>query len=282
MSVHNTNGKVGTPEDLSCFTPSPVASSPDAPSPVLRQFQSPNLLHSSIVSPSEQSLLLSSPLLLFFPEAPEFNVDRIFSEFIKPLVDSVASRNWESLKLTIHIRNPETVDDIIKAATCQRTEHFERILSGSRIMHCSLRRHVGCFIGCAGKRRTCVRIRRSNIFILVLLKKVFDIGSLCDFLTRLKPAPTDSGLRKYLIRLPISEITAPSDVRGFLSGLEVLVKERERQLVVRFSALTTRDLELKHNPPVRRSKSCESIGSIDSFLSDPVVDWKELLYGFNR
>ena len=41
-------------------------------------------------------------------------------------------------------------------------------------------------------------------------------------------------------------------------------------------------LEQKHKPGGRRSESFESIRSLDSFLSDPVVDWKELLYGYNQ
>ena len=239
MSVHNTNGKVGTPEDLSCFTPSPVASSSDAPSPVLPQLQSPNLLHISIVSPSEQPLLVSS-LLGLFPQGPDYEMD--------------------SLELTIHLQDPETVDDIIKMAPCQRMEHFGNNLSGYWTKHLSLSRHVSGFIECAGER-TC---------------------SLSHFLTRLKLAPTDSGLRKYLIRLSTSVINAPSDVGDVFSGLEAPFTGRERQLVVKFSASMTRDLEQKHDPPVRRSKSCESIRSTGSFLSDSVVDWEELLYGYNR
>ena len=278
MSVHNTNGKVGTPEDLSCFTPSPVASSSDAPSPVLPQLQSPNLLRSSIVSPSEQTLLVSS-LLGLFPQGPGYEMEWRFFAFIEPPVDSVASR-LVSLELTIHLQDPETVDDIIKMAPCQRMEHFGSNLLGYRTKHSSLSRHVSCFIECAGERTYCVT-RQSALYVLVSLQMAFLIRSLSHFLTRLKPAPTDSGLRKYLFRLSTSVINAPSDVGDVFSGLEVSFTERERQLVVKFSASMTRDLEQKHDPPVRRSKSCESIRSTGSFLSDSVVDWEELLYGYN-
>ena len=69
------------------------------------------------------------PISLLFPEALDHEVDWTFSEFIKPLVDSVASRNWESLKLNVRSQDSETVDDIIRAGPCKPMDSFERNLS---------------------------------------------------------------------------------------------------------------------------------------------------------
>ena len=47
------------------------------------------------------------------------------------------------------------------------------------------------------------------------------------------------------------------------------------------SCSITSDSERKHNPGCRRSGSCETVESMNSFQTDSVVDWKDLLYGYN-
>ena len=125
-------------------------------------------------------------------------------------------------------------------------------------------------------------IRRSALFSFVLFQKIFDIGNLSGCVTRLKPASADLATGEFPGSLRINHITTSSDVPGGANSFEISVTALGRQIVVNFSGLTTKDLEQMHNSLGRRSASCESIRSMDSFLSDPIVDWKDLLYGYNR
>ena len=259
MSVHNANRRVGTPEDLRCFTRSPIVGSPNAPSPVLPQFQSPNLLRSSIVSPSEHTLRVPGSRFSF-PEA-----QLAFSELIT-LLEGMGSLDGGSLKLDIHSRNAEIVYDTIEAMTCQTMERSETNISHYRILNSSLTRLLSGCIERAPEGMTCSGIWRP---------------ALIDFVTRLKPGSADSATENFPRSLRIDRITASCNVRGCAYRFEISFTAFGRQTVTTLLYLTTKDLGQIHNSRVRRSESCESTRSIDSFLSDPVVDWKELLYGYN-
>ena len=261
LSAHNANRQVGTPEDLSCFTPSPIASSPNAPSPVPLHFRSPNLSRSSIVPPSERILFVPSHLLLFH-EAPDHEVDRIYCTLITPPAASPA------LGCGVFL----TVDDIIKAATFYKMERFESNLSHCPTLHSFLTRFLSGSIERAHERTTLSWLLRAAFFVLGLFHKIFE----------LKSASTESATEKFPCSLRINHITTSSDVRGGANRFEISVTALGHQIVVSFPDLTMEYLEQMHNPRVRRSESCESIRSFDSFLSDPVVDWKDLLYGYNR
>ena len=191
-------------------------------------------------------------------------VDRIFSESIQAVVDYIASQNSESVTLDFRSKVTEAVDDFIKVVRCQ------------------VKRYMSRFTGDAGKRLMLSKKRRSALFFLVLLQTVFDIGNLFDCVIEAKPASTDSGVKMFLISLRISCSTTSSDVRGGTNRFEISFTALVCQTMVNFPDLTTKDLGQTDNPRVRRSESCESIRSFDSFLSDPVVDWKYLLYGYNR
>lgn len=95
MPVHNANRQIETPEDLSCFTPSPVASSPNAPSPVLPRFQTPDLLLN---------------------------------------MDYIVPQHNESVTLDFRSRDSEAVDDIIEAVRCLVKTIFDCDLSSYRII----------------------------------------------------------------------------------------------------------------------------------------------------
>lgn len=243
LLVHNTNGQVGTPEDLSCFTPSSVASISNAPSPVLAHFQPPDLL---------------------------------------PNVDYIASQNTESVTLDFCSKDSEAVYDIMNALKGPIERLYESVLSLCRIVV---------------KQLTGSRFRRSALVFLVSFS-----------------ALSGSEREKFLISLRMSDITTRSDVRGVASAFEVSITEIAIALagilpdlitnllvcsnelcesirsvdcfvsgsVVDWVELLYKCLEQKHNPPVRRSVSCESIRSLESFLSDPVVNWKDLLHGHNQ
>ena len=206
----------------------------------------------------------------------------IFSEFIEPLIDSVASRNCEFLEWNVCAQDLETVNNIIKALNSQPMERFESDLLHYPILHSFLTRRVRCLNECARKQRTFSRARRFALYSFVLFEMAFRIGHLSGSVSRLKPGSADSASEKFLRSLRINHITTSSDVRGGANGFGISVTALGSPIVIILPGLTTKDLEQKHNSPVRRSKSCESIRSIDSFLSDPVVDWKELLYGYNR
>ena len=269
LSVRNADRQVGTPEDLSCFTPSPIASSPNTPSPVPLHFRSPNLSRSSIVPPSERIIFVPSPPLLF-PEAPDHEVDRIFFTSIT-LLEVSASGSWV----------PLTLNDVIKAVTCQRMERFESDFSHYPVLHSILTRLLSGFIERIRERMTFSRLRRSDIEDPLKKKPGQENGNLSDYIIQLKPAPTGFRTKKFLRRLRINFVITSSDARGGVNGFEISFTASGHQIVIEFSGLIIEDLEQMHNSRVRRSESCESIRSLDSFLTDPVVDWKELLYGYN-
>ena len=269
-SVHNVNRQAGTPEDLSCFTPSSVASSPNAPSPVPLHFPSLNLLHSRMVKPSKQILAVPRSLLLS-PEGPDLKVNWIFFTSITPLEVS-ASGSWV----------PLTLNDIIKAVTCQKMERFESDLSHYPVLHSILTRLLSGFIERIRERMTFSRLRRSDIEDPLKKKPGQENGNLSDYIIQLKPAPTGFRTKKFLRRLRINFVITSSDARGGVNGFEISFTVSGHQIVVNFSGLTIEDLEQMHNSRIRRSESCEIIRSLDSFLTDPVVDWKEWLYGYNR
>ena len=75
--------------------------------------------------------------------------------------------------------------------------------------------------------------------------------------------------------LPISE---PGSARKIHHSGEVSLYRTR----VKVSWSITSDLEQNHNLGGRRSGSCETIGSANSFRTDSVVDWGELLYGYNQ
>ena len=79
--MHNADRQLVTPENLSCFTPSPVASGPNAPNADLRQSQSPYLLSNRIVSPSERSLLVPRSPVVSSPNVPNADLRQSQSPF---------------------------------------------------------------------------------------------------------------------------------------------------------------------------------------------------------
>ncbi|KAK0507374.1 hypothetical protein JMJ35_010412 [Cladonia borealis] len=267
--------EAGTPEGLSCFTPPPIASSPIVPSQDLPHFQSPHLLHSSIVSTSKKPLLAPNHCL-FSPKSPEDEVDLTFFEFTMPLVDRVT---WKSMKLYFCPRYSNSVDDIIRVAMCRAMGPSERDFSQFRslVLNPSLPRLGSCFIEHANKRVKFSKIRRFALFYRVLFKKLYEIVFISGCVTRLKPPSTASG-----INLGISFLIISSDVHGSTGAFELSVTALGGKIVVKVSNLTILDSKRKHKPGGRRSESFDSIRSFDSFLSDPVVDWKELLYGYNQ
>lgn len=320
--MHNANGQSGTPKELSCFTPSPVASSPIVPSLDPPDFTYPNLLWNSLVSPSEQALLapnavssdlpyLQSPCLLpssiastsektlsapslslVSPENPSHEGNLTFSQFTMVLVDQMAS--WKSVKIDIlsknsrrskiftkskYFRGEQCMDDIIRVAKCQPYGPSEGEFSSFRSLS-SLPRLGSCFMEYAGER--VMFSGRSALFYFVLLRFLYDIGFVSGSVTRLQPASTDSGTQNLSDSLRISNITTARGVCSSASGFELSVTGLGRDTVVKFSIMISLDLEQKHNPDGRRRDSFESIRSLDSFLSDPVVDWKELLHGYNQ
>ena len=103
-----------------------------------------------------------------------------------------------------------------------------------------------------------------------------------DLLARLKTASTQLGIQKFSDSLRIRDIPDSSDVRGSPSEFELSIKGLGCEIVVIFSSTISLALEQKHNPDGRRRESFDSVMSLDSFLSDPVVDWNGLLYGYNR
>ena len=288
LLVHNANRQLGTPGELSCFTLSPVASSPIVSSPDLWHLKSPNLLRISIVSPSEQAFQApscssssSSSSSLVSPESSNI-LDLTFPELTTALKERLAS--WESAKLDIFSRDSNIVDDFISVAICAPMEPLEEVVSilVSLVVFPSLPKLGSCFIEYAGKRIMFSKIQRSALFYFVLFRKRYDYGVFRGATSRLKPASTDSAFKNFPDSLQISHTTTSSDVRGGPSGFELSVTALGCEIVVKFSSLTSLDLEQKHNPDGCRRESFESTRSVSSFLSDSVVDWKELLYGYNQ
>ena len=286
--VHNANRQLGTPGELSCFTPSPVASSPIVSSPVLWHLKSPNLLGTSIVSPSEQAFQApscssssSSSSSHVSPESSNL-LDLTFPEFTTALKERLAS--WESVKLDIFSRDFNDVDDFTSVTICAPMKHFEKELSKlvSLDVYSSLPKLGSCFIESAGQRTMFSKIQRFALVDFVLFRKLYDYGVFRGSTSQLKPASTDSAFKNFPDSLQISHATTSSDVRGGPSGFELSVTALECEIVVKFSSLTSLDLEQKHNPDNCRRESFESTRSLSSFLSDSVVDWKELLYGYNQ
>ena len=138
-----------------------------------------------------------------------------------------------------------------------------------------------CFIGSTSKLVMFSEIQQSALLLYFLLS-LYDIGSMSDLLARLKHASTGSRNRWFSDSLRARDIFDSSDVRGSPSEFELNIKGIGYDIVVTFSSLTSLGLEQKHNPDGRRRGSFDSVMSLDSFLSDPVVDWNGLLYGYNR
>ena len=319
MLLHNANRRIGTPEGLSCFTPSPVASSPIVPSPDLPHFNSSNLLRTSIVSPSQDlcapnaaspnlphsSIALTSvkvffgpTLRRFSPEPSKDEVDLTFSVSTTALLSTTALvdrlASWKSVKLDIFSRNSRNsrywnrsvqgMNDIIRDIECYSYELTGADLSDfmSLVLKNSLPRLGGCFVEYVVKRVMSSRIIRRSILMHFVLKKLSDIGFISDLVAQLKTASTELGIQNFSDSLRICDITTPGNGRGSASGFELSVTGLGCDLVIKFSSLISLELEQKHNPDGRRRESFDSVRSLDSFLSDPVVNWKELLYGYNQ
>ena len=280
LFVHNANWQLGTPEELSCFTTSPVASSPILPSADLLHLKSPNHLRPSIVSPSEQAFLgpdaaspnlphnsiaLTSVKVFFGPTLGHFCSADIFSEI------SRESRYWErgvirDTGLRWCYPYEFSKEDLLRFASLSRNA------SPPRPGH--------CFTESTSDLTLFSSMRRSAL--LYFLLSLYDIGLMSDLLARLKTASIGSGTRWYSDGRRIYDITDSSDLRGSPSKFELYIKGIGYDIVVTFSSLTSLGLEQKHNPDGRRRESFDSVMSLDSFLSDPVVDWNGLLYGYNR
>ena len=306
LSAHHANRQVATPEDLSCFTPSPVPSSPSAPSPVLPRFAVLKLVRVSTDSPFPRTVLISSPRLLS-PEAPYHGLHRKYSKLITSLVEY----DCESLKLDIRSRKSEIMDDIMDTLASQMLEDLEIGTIHQRLNHFLPIFASWLFLYYA-LQLSFFRMTKQALLYLLLIQEV---------LPGLELAYLDSAIRKFVLGLRLSDITTTNDVGGGAGALEVSFTQRWSVLVVTFSGiiitvlkqrrnprvrrsescdnirglisfrseffvdwekLVYELLEEKHNPPVRRSKSCESIRSSDSFLPDPVVNWEDLIYGYNR
>ena len=275
--------------------------------------QIPDLLRTSIVSPSQDLLapnaassdLAHDPIALtsvkiflaptpslFSPEPPKDKVDLTFCVSTTALVDRLAS--WKSVKLAIFSRNSRNsrywngsvqgMNDIIRDTECYPYEPTEADLSDfmSQVLKQSLPRLGGCFVEYVAKREMSSRIIRRSDLMYFVLEKLSDIGFITDLVAHLKPASTDSGIRNFSDSLRISHITTSSDVRGSPSEFELSIKVLGCEIVVIFSSTICLALEQKHRPDGRRRESFDSVRSLGSFLSDPVVDWKELLYGYNQ
>ena len=316
LLLHNANRRIGTPEELSCFTPSPVASSPIVPSPDLPHFKSPNLLRTSIVSPSEQAFLgpnaastdpphssiaprsvkvfLAPTPSLFCPEPHDDEVNLTSSGSTTALVSTTALEDrmasWKSMKLDVFSRNSRNlrywnrgvqgVDDIVRDMGCHPCEPSEKyLLCSMSLSFNSTPPRLGncCFLEYAGKRVVFSRIRRT--FYFVLFQRLYTIGFISDLVARLKTASTELGTQNFSDSLRIIDITTTSDVRGRTCGFELSITGLGCDLMTKFSGSIDLESEHKHNPKGRRRESFDSVMSLDSFLSDPVVDWKELLYG---
>ena len=286
LFVHNANWQLGTPEELSCFTPSPIASSPSVPSPDFWHVRSPDLLPTFIVSPSQDlAPNAASPDLPQFRESPNDEVDLTYFKFMKILVDRLAS--WDSVKLEIIPTNPresrysigvQTMGDVNRVGVCYPTgppsdeDSLYLMLLG---LNPSLPRLGSCFVRYVGKRMMSSRIMWQSTLVYFVLFT----GFMSDRLARLKTASTQLGLQKFSDSL---RIRTSSDVRGSPSEFELSVTGLGYNIVVTFSSLTSLGLEQKHSPDGRRRESFDSVMSLDSFLSDPVVNWNELLYGYNQ
>ena len=207
---------------------------------------------------------------LLFSEAPNHGVHWTFSEILTSLVECVAFVDWESLELEIRSQKSEIMYDIDTLAS--RTLEDLEIGMSYRRLDSSFLRRVSSLVACVAQQLPFFRMRQPALFSLLRIQEA---------LARLTLASIDLAIRNFLISLRISDITTTNDVGGGANAFEISVAALGRQIVVNFSGPTTKDLEQMHNSPLRRSESCESVRSIDSFLSDPVVDWKDLLYGYN-
>ena len=272
LSARNANRQVETPHDLSCFTPSPVRSSPSASSPVLPEFPLLDLFHVLIAS-------LKPTARLIFSEAHNYGVPYTFSELVTSLEKCVACLDWKLLERNVRSHGSQNVNDVIEAG-CQRTERFESSLSQYPMLHSFLPISVNCFIECHGRRMTCSMIRRSTLFSFLLFQRIFEMGRFPDYVTRLGHIHTLEEMKDYPKDIRVRYITTFRDVHGGAERFEISITASVRGKVLDLPGLAMEDQKRMHTP-VRRSKSCESVRSLDSFLSDPVVDWKELLHGYN-
>ena len=134
-----------------------------------------------------------------------------------------------------------------------------------------------CFVEYVDKRVTFSSKLRIALLHWVLIEKRYDLGFSSDSVTRLKIFST-----YFSDSLRICDITTCSDVRGSASGFELSVTGLGVNLVAKFSGLIDLKSEQKHDSDRRRRESFESIRSLDSFQSDTIIDWKELLYGYNQ
>lgn len=191
--------------------------------------------------------------------------------------------DWANL--FIHLKESETVD-ALEDAFCQMTQRFAiyslNCSSEFNKLESSLSRLVSCFTKDADMPVMFSRIYRLAIKSVPYLD-FFDSANEPSFSVQLKPPTID--LMIDILR----SIEYIADIR-VSAGVYDLLVEHLCQMVDEFSHSTVLYLEQKlflymeqkHSPHRRRSESCESIRSMVSFRSDPVVDWEELLYGYNR
>ena len=270
---------LGTPENLSCFTPSPVTNSLDVPSLELQSFPSPSASHSSVTSPYEEALLLWNPSPIP-PELRNHESDWTFFEFMTALVDGVESKTWGSVELDLHPTNCEMMDDIIMAGTCQSMERFLSSFS-TYLSRASLPRLVSCLIQYTDKRVIISRIRQSALFYFLLFQKLYDIGIVSGYVTRSghvtrQKSFMDSRIKYFPHSIQIRRMKTCDNWDGRASEFELSVRTSGCEILWKFSSV----LRL-HSLHGRHSESYENIRSLDSFPSDPVVNWKGLFYGYN-
>ena len=280
--MHNANRQLGTPEDLSCFTPSPVASSPIVPSPDLRHFQSPKLLSNSIVSPSEQILLVPSPRSLS-PGFPIHKVPLDYSESVRAVVDG--SPHGRIVTWDVYFMQ-SYIPIICAGLTFPRLERFKSDLlySASRLNESES--SLSALVSCLDKYAHTQEVGGSRVWRSALLKFVLSQPISADFgkyselscLNRLEKLTfTHSGIDIFGHFKIV-----PGWEPGSLGGIHLSVLAIKCKQLLEVSRSVTLDLEQKHNRRLRRSESCETIESTNSFRTDSVVDWGELLYGYNQ
>ena len=345
--VQNANRLLETPEDLSCFTPSPIASSPIVPSPDLRHFQSPNLLSNSIVSPSEQTFVVPSPRPLS-PGSPNYEVRLDYSESVKRVSDAlrygrdVALDRFLDILEMLNIASSDTAVWVMSGIVAFRRsmEQPESVSLGLNDSASSLRRRMeqseSVSLGLSDSASSLqMLMKQSESMTSVLLGRIDSALSLRRMMEQYESMTSvllglivSAHLILEIVRslnentkhkvvgsriwrralnihdsfMRISEFVNVKRATFTDSWLDITQHQWRTvpkfeldnventifliklmcELRVEFISPSTFDLKQEHHSPRRRSASCETIESTNSFRTDPVVDWGELLYGYNQ
>ena len=238
---------------------------------------SPNLLSNSIVSPSEQTLLGRSPRLLN-RESPDQEVTFDYPESVRAVVGGLPHGRIVTLDVDLKDSNFRIMSADVTFSWMEQFQ-CELLYSASRLnkSESSLSGLVSCLYRYAHTQE----VGGSRVWPSALLPFALS-QSISAYLGE------HSGFNFLITLKKLTSTDSEIDIFGHSSmflGSGKKIDPSSMSLICKllFKPVSSIkfDLEQKHNPAGRRSGSCETIESTNSFLSDPVVDWNELLYGYN-